>query len=87
LHQGGEAEAAGAEAEFGEAEFLHDSVVNGHAHQDYVGAVFREAEDGFALFKRQTPKAFKVPGEARRTQTGRLDTGAVERVEASLHAA
>jgi hypothetical protein len=28
-----------------------------------------------------------VPGEARRTQTGRLDTGAVERVEASLHAA
>ncbi len=86
LHQGGEAEAAGAEAEFGETEFLNHRVVNGHAHEDYVGAVFRKAEDGFTLFERQTPEPFEVPGDARRTQAGCLDTGAVECLEAGLHA-
>ena len=86
LHQGGEAQAASAEAKVAEAEGLHDRVVNGHAHEDYVGAVLRQAADGFALLEGQAPEPFKVPGNARRSEASRLDAGAVERFETCLHA-
>ena len=57
----GEAQAAGADAQFGEAENLHDRLIDGHTHEDDVGTVFREAEDVLALVQRQTPEPLAVP--------------------------
>jgi hypothetical protein len=86
LEQGGEAQAAGADAQFGEVEGLHNGLVYGYPREDDVGAVLRQANDLLALFERQTPEPFEVPGNPRGGQAGGLEPSPVERRELSLHA-
>ena len=70
-----EAKAAGAGAQFMEPEFSHHGLVNRHSHEDHLGAVPGQADDLLPLLQRETPKPLQVPGDARRAQACRFDSG------------
>ena len=77
LHHGGEAEAAGADAEFGEVEFFQDGFVDDCAGEDDVGAVRGKTDDGLSVFEGKTPEALDVAVEAFESQAGGFDAIAV----------
>ena len=86
VHHRREAQAARADAELFETEFLHHRLVNQDAGQNHVRAQFRQAGDFLALGQRQAPQMFPVGRDLFAAQNRAFDSFAVKAVQFFLDA-